>query len=296
VLGIVLVAALCSPPPVGAQTGPRGPSLAQMGGGTVADIRVEGAQRIEPETIRSYLLIQPGDAWDDERVDKSLKALFATGLFADVNLSRVGNTLVVNVVENPIINRIAFEGNRKLDDKDLNGEIQLRPRVVYTRTRVQNDVKRILDLYRRHGRFGASVEPKVIQLSENRVDLVFEINEGEFTGVRSINFVGNRKYGDGKLRGILQTKESRWYRLLSTDDTYDPDRLTYDRELLRKFYLTEGYADFRVVSAVAELTPDRDGFVLTFTLDEGERYRFGKINVDIKLKDLPPEAVLPLLV
>ena len=258
-----------------------------MGGGTVADIRIEGAQRIEPETIRSYLLIQPGDAWDDELVDKSLKALFATGLFADVNLSRVGNTLVVRVVENPIINRIAFEGNSKIDEKDLNAEIQLRPRVVYTRTRVQNDVKRILDLYRRHGRFGATVEPKVIQLSENRVDLVFEINEGEFTGVRSINFVGNHEYSDSKLRGMLQTKESRWYRFLTSDDSYDPDRLTYDRELLRRFYLTEGYADFRVVSAVAELTPDRNGFIITFTLDEGERYRFGKIDVNIKIKDLP---------
>ena len=295
VLGTVLLAALCSAPQVGAQTGTRGPSLAQMGGGTISDIRIEGVQRIEPETVRSYLLIQPGEAWDDERVDKSLKALFATGLFADVNLSRVGNTLVVKVVENPIINRIAFEGNRKLDDKDLNAEIQLRPRVVYTRTRVQNDVKRILDLYRRRGRFGASVEPKVIQLSENRVDLVFEINEGEFTGVRSINFVGSRKFSDSKLRGVVQTKENRWYRFLSTDDSYDPDRLTYDRELLRRFYLSEGYADFRVVSAVAELTPDRDGFIITFTLDEGERYRFGKIDVNIRLKDLPPEAVLPLL-
>jgi len=159
----------------------------------------------------------------------------------------------------------------------------------------KNDVKRILDLYRRRGRFGATVEPKVIQLSENRVDLVFEINEGEFTGVRGINFIGNHQFSEGKLRGVIQTKESRWYRFLSTEDTYDPDRLTYDRELLRKYYLTEGYADFRVVSAVAELTPDRDGFVVTFTLDEGERYRFGKIDVDIKLKDLPPEAVLSLL-
>src|ERR1700736_5215 len=295
VLGTVILAALCPALRADAQTAPRGPSLAQMGGGTISDIRIEGAQRIEPETVRSYLLIQPGESWDDERVDKSLKALFATGLFADVNLSRVGNTLVVKVVENPIINRIAFEGNRKLDDKDLNAEIQLRPRVVYTRTRVQNDVKRILDLYRRRGRFGASVEPKVIQLSENRVDLVFEINEGEFTGVRSINFVGSRKFSDSKLRGVLQTKENRWYRFLSTDDSYDPDRLTYDRELLRKFYLTEGYADFRVVSAVAELTPDRDGFVITFTVDEGERYRFGKVDVAITLKDLPREVVLPLL-
>jgi outer membrane protein insertion porin family len=293
---LVLVLGAVYPPRMAAsQTPARGPSPAQTGSGTISDIRVEGVQRIEPETVRSYLQIQPGDAWDEERIDNSLKALFATGLFADVNLSRVGNTLVVKVVENPIINRIAFEGNHKLDEKDLSAEIQLRPRVVYTRTRVQNDVKRILDLYRRHGRFGATVEPKVIQLSENRVDLVFEINEGEFTGVRGINFVGNHQYSDTKLRGIIQTKETRWYRFLSTEDTYDPDRLTYDRELLRKFYLNEGYADFRVVSAVAELTPDRDGFIVTFTLEEGERYRFGKVDVNIKLKDLPSEEVLPLL-
>jgi outer membrane protein insertion porin family len=295
VAGMIFLSGLAPQRPANGQTAARGPLVAQTGAGTVADIRIEGAQRIESETIRSYLLIQPGDAWDNELVDRSLKALFATGLFADVNLSRVGNTLVVRVVENPIINRIAFEGNNKISEKDLTAEIQLRPRVVYTRARVQNDVTRILDLYRRHGRFGATVEPKVIQLSENRVDLVFEINEGEFTGVRSINFVGNHQYSDGKLRGVIQTKESRWYRFLTNDDTYDPDRLTYDRELLRRFYLTEGYADFRVVSAVAELTPDRNGFIITFTLDEGERYRFGKIDVNIKLKDLPAEAVLPLL-
>ena len=294
VVGAFLLAAPASAQPVTGQPAVGGPAV-QPRGGTVTDIRIEGAQRIEPETIRSYLLIQPGDAWDDELVDRSLKALFATGLFADVNLSRVGNTLVVRVVENPIINRIAFEGNNKIDEKELTAELQLRPRVVYTRSRVQNDVKRILDLYRRHGRFGATVEPKVIQLTENRVDLVFEINEGEFTGVRSINFVGNHQYSDSKLRGIIQTKESRWYRFLTSDDSYDPDRLTYDRELLRRFYLTEGYADFRVVSAVAELTPDRNGFIITFTLDEGERYHFGKIDVNIKIKDLPPEAVLPLL-
>jgi outer membrane protein insertion porin family len=271
------------------------PAVPPMGGGVVADIRVVGTQRIEPETVRSYLQIQPGEPWDEEKLDASLKALFATGLFADVNLSREGNVLVVKVVENPIINRIAFEGNHKLDDKELNAEIQERPRLVYTRSRVQADVKRILDLYRRHGRFGATVEPKVIQLSENRVDLVFEINEGEYTGIRSINFVGNKAFSESKLRGVIATKESRWYRFLSTNDSYDPDRLTYDRELLRRFYLTEGYADFRVVSAVAELTPDRSGFIITFTLDEGERYRFGKVNVHITLKDLPPSQVLPLL-
>src|SRR5437868_747624 len=228
-------------PPVAAQRQPAGAQRQPAAGsGVIADIRIEGIQRIEPETVRSYLLLQPGDAWDPERIDRSLKALFATGLFADVKLTREGNSLVVSVVENPIINRIAFEGNSKIADKDLNGEIQLRPRTVYTRPRVQNDVNRILQLYRRRGRFAATVEPKVIQLSENRVDLVFEINEGESTGVRSINFVGNHQYSDGKLRGLIQTKESRWYRFLTSDDTYDPDRLTYDRELLRRFYLTEG--------------------------------------------------------
>lgn len=267
-----------------------GPNL-----GTISNIKIEGLERIEPETVRSYLLLQPGDQWDPERVDSSLKALFATGLFADVKLDRQGSDLVVHVVENPIINRIAFEGNDKLSDKDLNSEIQLRPRVVYTRTRVQNDVTRILDLYRRHARFAATVEPKIIQLSENRVDLIFEINEGPSTGVRSINFVGNQAFSDSTLRGVIDTKESRWYRFLSNADTYDPDRITYDRELLRKYYLAEGYADFRVVSAVAELTPDRDGFIVTFTVDEGERYKFGKVDANIKLKDLPKETVLPLL-
>ena len=290
-LFVALVAAIALLPAAMAQRSP-----ASAGGGDrIANVRIEGIQRIEPETVRSYLLLQPGDPWDPEKIDRSLKALFATGLFADVKLTRQGNTLVVSVVENPIINRIAFEGNSKIGDKDLNSEIQLRPRTVYTRTRVQNDVNRILQLYRRRGRFAATVEPKVIQLSENRVDLVFEINEGPSTGVRSINFVGNRQFSDGTLRGVVETKESRWYRFLSTSDTYDPDRLTYDRELLRKFYLSEGYADFRVVSAVAELTPDRDGFVITFTVEEGERYRFGNIDVNISLKDLPKEQVLPLL-
>lgn len=263
--------------------------------GTISDIRIEGLQRIEPETIRSYLLLQKGDPWDPDRVDASLKALYATELFADVKLDRQGNTLVVRIVENPIINRIAFEGNSKLTDKELTAEVQERPRTVYTRTRVQNDVSRIVELYRHHERFAATVEPKVIQLSENRVDLVFEINEGPTTGVRSINFVGNKAFSDSSLRGVIDTKESRWYRFLSNSDTYDPDRITYDRELLRKYYLSQGYADFRVIAAVAELTPDHDGFVVTFTVDEGERYKFGKVGVNIKLKGLSEEQVLPLL-
>ena len=258
----------------------------------VRDVVVEGAQRIEPETIRSYLLIQPGDPFNPARIDRSLKSLFATGLFADVALKRQGDTLLVSVVENPVINRIAFEGNRKLDDETLETEVTLRPRIIYTRTKVQQDVQRILTLYRRSGRFAATVDPKVIQLPQNRVDLVFEISEGDPTEVRNIRFIGNREFSDSRLREEVRTKESRWYRFLSGDDTYDPDRLTLDRELLRRYYLRNGFADFRVISALAELTPDRKDFFITFTVEEGVRYQIGKVDVDILLRDLEKEPLL----
>ena len=275
---------------------PPGQSVAQVPpGGTIAEIRIEGTQRVEPETVRSYLKVQPGDAFDADLIDKSLKSLFATGLFADVNLRRDGDALIVKVVENPVINRIAFEGNSKLSDDTLNQEIQLKPRTVYTRTKVQSDVKRILDLYRRSGRFAARVEPKIIPLEQNCVDLVYEIDEGPSTGIRSINFVGNRLFTASRLREVIQTKELRWYRFFSSDDNYDPDRLTYDRELLRKFYLSEGYADFRVVSAVAELTPQRDGFFVTFTIEEGERYKFGTVDVTNAIKDVSVDTLKPLV-
>ncbi|MEX0697658.1 MAG: outer membrane protein assembly factor BamA [Dongiaceae bacterium] len=260
-------------------------------GEPIAAIRIEGSQRIEPETIRSYMQLVPGDPFESERIDRALKSLFATGLFADVTLRREGAALVVQVVENPIINQLAFEGNRRIDDETLEAEVQLRPRVVYTQTRVQSDTRRILEIYRRSGRFAATVEPKVISLEQNRVDLVFEINEGEVTEVRRIDFVGNTAFGDGTLRGEIITRESAWYRLFSTVDTYDPDRLTVDREALRNFYLKEGYADFRVVSAVAELSPDRDAFFITFTVEEGERYRFGQVDLQTALKDLDPERL-----
>ena len=255
----------------------------------VREVIVEGAQRIEQETVRSYLLIRAGDAFDPARVDRSLKSLYATGLFADVSIRRDGDVLVVFVVENPVINRIAFEGNLKIDDEILEAEISLRPRVIYTRTKVQNDVKRLLSVYRLNGRFAATVDPKVIQLPQNRVDLVFEISEGSATKIRRIRMVGNREYSDARLREEIRTKESRWWRFLSSDDTYDPDRLTVDRELLRRFYLSNGFADFRVVSDVAELTPNREDFFITFTLEEGPRYEFGKVELDVRLRDLDPD-------
>ena len=254
-------------------------------------IVVEGNERIEADTVRSYMSISVGDAFNAETINRSLKTLFATGLFADVSIRREARSLIVRVVENPIINRVAFEGNQRIDDETLSAEVQLRPRVVYTRTRVQADAQRILEVYRRSGRFAATVEPKVIQLPQNRVDLAFEIDEGPTTGIRRINFVGNRRFSDGALRGEIITVETAWYRFFTADDTYDPDRLTFDRELLRKFYLRNGYADFRVVSAVAELTPDREDFYVTFSLDEGQRYRFGSIGIDSRLADLHPNAL-----
>lgn len=265
----------------------------------VREIRVEGSQRIEAGTVRSYMGIQPGDEISPGALDRSLKSLFATGLFADVTIRRDGPDVVVRIVENPIINRLAFEGNRRIEDEILRDEVKLRPRVVFTRSRVQTDLQRIMDLYRRSGRFSAVVVPKVIQLPQNRVDLVFEIKEGELTEIRKISFVGNKEFDDGDLREIVQTKESAWYRFFSSDDTYDPDRLTFDRELLRRHYLANGYADFRVVSAIAELTPNNKAFFVTFTVEEGKRYKFGKIdvrtalnNVDVKKlrADLPIET------
>lgn len=261
----------------------------------VDEIRVEGSQRIEGETVRSYMLISEGDTYDDELVDQSLKSLFATGLFADVVIARDGNDLVVNVVENPIVNRIAFEGNQKLDEEKLLAEVRMTPRSVYTRARVQGDAQRIVELYRRSGRFAATVDPKIIELPQNRVDMVFEINEGPVTGIRRINFVGNKAFSDTELRDIVLTQESRWWKLLESNDNYDPDRVAFDRELLRRHYLQQGYADFRVISAVAELTRDREDFYLTFTVEEGGVYEFGSMRVESEIDSLNPGTLRGLV-
>ncbi len=261
----------------------------------IAEIRVEGNQRIEPETVRSYLPIAIGDPMDADRIDASLKALFATGLFADVIIGRDGTVLVVRVVENPVINRIAFEGNRQLSDDALAAEVQLNPRVVFTRSRVQADVQRLIQVYQRSGRFAVRVEPKVIQLEQNRVDLVFEITEGPITGVRRVRFIGNQEFTDTQLRGVILTTESRFWRFFTTDDNYDPDRLAFDQELLREFYNSNGFADFRVASAVAQLAPDGEDFFITFTVEEGPLYVFGEIAVETPIGDLDVPSLRTLV-
>ena len=259
----------------------------------VRDIRVEGAERIEAATVRSYLNLGIGDQMTQASFDEALKALFATGLFADVTLRQSGETLVVEVAENPIINRIAFEGNEEMESEELLTEVQLRPRQVFTRTRVQSDVTRLYQIYRRNGRFSVNIEPKIIKLDQNRVDLVFEIDEGDITTVQSIRFVGNEVYGDSDLRGEISTKEDAWYRFLSSDDRYDKDRVAFDQELLRRFYLKNGYVDYRLLSAVAELSEDRDNFFLTFTLEEGQRYKINSINIDSRLKGFDTSVLSP---
>ncbi len=262
-----------------------------LSGGIIEEIRIEGAQRVDATTVRSYMRVNPGEPFDPVKIDSSLKSLFATGLFADVTLRRKGNALIVVVTENPIINQIGFEGNLRIDDEILDAEVELRPRVVFTRTKVQGDLQRILELYRRQGRFAATVDAKVIQLEQNRVDLVFEINEGPTTRIQSINFIGNREFSDGNLRDEIATSETAFWRFLSSTDTFDPDRLTFDRELLRRFYLQEGYADFQILSVVAELTPDRESFIITFTMEEGAQYQFGEIEITTTLKDLDPASL-----
>ncbi len=262
---------------------------------TVSSISVVGNQRVDAETIGAYVRVQPGRNFTDADIDASLKALFETGLFFKVDIQQRGGTLVVTVVENPIINEIAFEGNKKYKDDRLETVILSRPRGIYTRTRVQADVQRILELYRRTGRFQASVDPKVIDLAKNRVNLVYEVTEGPQTGVSRISFIGNRAFSDGKLRNTVTTKQSGIFGFLRSTDTYDPDRLSADEEKLRRHYLDRGYADFQVVSAIADLDRERNVFFISFTLDEGERYTFGAIDVDTIIPGVDPASLVRLV-
>jgi len=280
--------------PAGAQPArrPAAPAARPVAPGeAITAIRVVGNQRIEEGTIRSYMLVQPGDGFESERLDRSLKALFATGLFADVQLRREGSALVVAISENPIVNRIALEGNKRVTDDQLRPELQLRPRAVFTGALAASDRQRILEIYGRRGRFAARVEPKIIPLDQNRVDVVFEIQEGETTLVSRIAFVGNKAFSESRLKDVVASREQAWYRFLSSTDTFDPDRLNFDRELLRRYYLRNGYADVDITAAAAELAPDRSSFFLTYTVNEGERYRIADVAVNVTLKDLDAEGL-----
>jgi outer membrane protein insertion porin family len=263
--------------------------------GLVQRIVVQGNERIEESTILSYLTVAPGQTVTEQTVDAAEKTLFNTGLFADVSISLQGGDLVVRVTENPIINQVVFEGNHNLKEDKLRDEVQVRPRGVFTRSKVQADVQRIVELYRRSGRVGATVTPKIVELPQKRVDLVFEIDEGPKSGILNLNVLGNKEFSDTALRDVIVTKESKWYRFFTSNDNYDPDRIEYDRDQLRKFYTNRGYYDFHVLSAVAELVPEKNGFNVTYVLDEGGKYKFGKLTVETDLKRLDPSFMQKLL-
>ena len=267
-----------TPRPVAARPAGAGP--------TIQAIKVVGNQRIEEGTVPSYMLVRAGDAFDQDRVDRSLKVLFATGLFQDVRLTRDGDILTVHLVENPIVNRVVFEGNHKLNDDQLKTETQLRARAVFTSGVADADRRHILDLYAKRGYFNASVEPRIIRLDQNRVDVVFQIDDGQVTLVSRITIVGNKAFSQSRLTDVLDSREQRWWRFLSSSDQYDPERLNFDKELLRRFYLKNGYADFEVRDGRAELSPDRTSFFVTYTIAEGERYKIGKVVVNSQLRNL----------
>ncbi|MCC2602673.1 outer membrane protein assembly factor BamA [Sphingopyxis yananensis] len=262
---------------------------------TIQSITVTGNQRLEAQTILSYLRLRVGQPYDRSMLDQALKDLAATELFKDYQITDNAGALVIEVAENPVVNRIILEGNKRLKEDKLRPEIKLAPRQIYTRSKVRADVARIIELYKRQGRFAATVEPKMVQLDQNRVDVVFEITEGPKSKVRQINIVGNEKFKDGQLKGEMATKQTGLMTMLSSNTSYDPDRLAYDQQKLRLFYLQNGYADFRVISAVAELTSNNQDFIITYVVEEGERYKFGDINVESELRDFQPETLKAML-
>lgn len=262
---------------------------------TVRSITVTGNQRLEPDTVRAYADLRVGQAYNAAVLDAALRRLAQTELFADFQITDNDGALTIQVTENPVINRIILEGNSRLKDDKITPELRLAPRQIYTRSRVRADVARIIELYKRQGRFAATVEPQLVRLDQNRVDIVYEISEGPRSRVRQINIIGNEAFSDGDLKDEMLTRERRLTSILSGNTTYDPDRLAFDQQKLRQFYLTQGYADFRVVSAVAEQTSDNQDFIITYVVEEGERYRFGPVRVESQLRDFTPEALQRLL-
>ncbi|MGA1797801.1 outer membrane protein assembly factor BamA [Sphingomonas sp. 4RDLI-65] len=265
---------------------------------TIRTLRVEGSQRIEPETVLSYTKLRIGAPYTTETLDQALKDLQASDLFADYSIAGVADgNIVLRVRENPIVNRILIEGSKALKSEKITKEIKLAPRQIFTRTAVRQDIARIIELYRRQGRFAAVIDPKMVTLDQNRVDVVFVVSEGPKSKVRQINILGNAMFSDDQVRAQMATKQARFKRLLSSATTYDQDRLAYDQQKLRQFYLTQGYADFRVTSAVAELTPDKKDFIITYVVEEGKRYKFGDVSVDSQIREFDGKklaATLPV--
>ena len=262
---------------------------------TASSIVVQGNRRIEADTVRSYFKVAPDEHLDAAKIDAALKALYATGLFQDVKITQSGGKLIVTVVEAPVIDKLVFEGNHRIKDEQLHEEIQSKERGSLSRAAVQADTQRIIEIYQRNGRFDVKVVPQIIQRPNNRVDLIFEIDEGEKTGIKSIVFVGNKSYADWRLKQVIKTAESNWLSFLQTTDVYDPDRIEADRDLIRRFYLKHGFADVQVVSATGEYDPAKKGFIVTFTIEEGSLYHFGTIDIQSNVRAVAAASLRPYL-
>lgn len=277
-----------APAPAAAPAAPVAPAeVAQP----IQTIVVKGSERLEAQTVLSYIKLRVGQDYTKAAADQALKDLYGTELFKDAQVAFDGGVVTITVQENPVVNRIILEGNKRIKDDKILPEIKVAPRQIFTRSKIRADVARIIELYKRQGRYAATVEPKMVSLDQNRVDIVFEITEGDKSKVRQINIIGNEKFSDGELRGQMVTKQARFTRLFSSGTSYDPDRMAFDQQKLRQFYLTQGYADFRVVSAVAELTPDKKDFIITYVVEEGQRYKFGDVKVESQLRDFDGEKM-----
>ncbi|HEU0083369.1 MAG TPA: outer membrane protein assembly factor BamA, partial [Bradyrhizobium sp.] len=259
-------------------------------------IEVQGNRRIDAATVRSYFHAAPDGRFDEAARDAALKALLATGLLDKVSIERAGERLVVHLAEAPVLDRVAFEGNRKIQDKELNAVIESRPRGTLQRAMVQSDVGHIIEAYRRAGRDDVRVAPQIIDRGNERVDLVYMVTEGAKTTVRQINFEGNRIFGKRQLAAVIKTSATNMLSFLTGGDDYDPDRVALDREQLRLYYRSKGYADANVTSATAEYDPAIQGFTLTFSIDEGPLYHFGDVNIACNVPGLDGEKLRRLLV
>ncbi len=266
-----------------------------QGTATYSRIDVAGNQRVEADTVRIFAGLEPGQPVTPSELNLAVRRLFETQLFEDVQVQPDAGRLLITVVENPIINQIAFEGNDSLSDEDLLLVVELRPRLAYSAQAAEADAQRVIEAYRASGRFASEVRPVIIRRPGNRVDLVFEVFEGRPTDVDRVSFIGNEAYSDRRLLRAIQTNQSNWLSFIFGGTNYDADRLEFDAELLRQFYLQRGYADFRVVSSTAELARERTGFFLTFTVEEGEIYNFGRIGVSSQVPGLDAAQFEPLL-
>ena len=262
---------------------------------TINSINIDGIQRIDEETVISYANISKGDIYNEEIGNNVLKSLFETNLFSNIQISFDANILNIKIIENPTINLVKFYGNSKIKDEDLEIEILLKERSVYSRSKVKKDIERMLSLYQRAGRLSTEINPKLEMLDNNRVNLTYEISESDVAKVSNIIILGNSVFPTNKLKSIMKTKERTLLRFLSSSDNYDPDKLEYDKQLITQFYNDNGYPKFNFTSSIAQLKTNTNNFEIILNVNEGDKFNFGELEVESKLKKIDPELVKNIL-